>query len=115
MTATRLQTTGVVVAIGDGNVWISGLESYPGDEGARVPASQDEQRAWASLLMKPGAVRITIEPIEPATVWGPVEVERAKRRILDSLPNYRGIERSISDVMTDAMPEIIKMIAEARR
>jgi hypothetical protein len=61
MTVPRLQTTGVVVAIGEGNVWIDGLEAYPGDEGTRVPASPDEQRAWAELLMKPGAVRITIE------------------------------------------------------
>ncbi len=105
-----MQTTVVVIAVGEGNVWIDGAESCPGDEGLRVPASPEEQRAWAELLMKPGAVRITVEPVPPPPdplTGGDADINvRVRVRLDCGLPHLAGRTGTLMRYSPDGLAEV---------
>jgi hypothetical protein len=110
MTAPRLTTAGIVLVVGDGKVYVDGPDPVPGEEALGIPATPDEQRAWSALLMKEGAVRITIEPADaepqPAGVALATDLLAQLKRALEEVEGRRP---------SDAAEELARMTELFRR
>ncbi len=115
MTGPRITTAGVVLCVGGGRINIDGPAPVPGEESLGIPATPDEERAYAALVLKDGAVRITIEPAD-APERTPVTLDRIKARLRAALERNMGDRvRSVpaGDIATDLTDEVASLIRES--
>jgi hypothetical protein len=122
MSASILQTTGVVLMVGGGKVYVDGPDPVPGEEALGVPASAEQERAYAALLMKEDGVRITIEPADAPPHGSPLDYLAELKSLLSAAQSeahcggtWDQVDRAISRCLSLANSAHLAILAERAR